>query len=238
MGEVRTVEDVHALIDGLTLLGTGGGGRPEQGLESLLPHVQAGRSVAWVSPEAIPDDSWVCSTFGMGSIAPSKSLSAAERRALGYPEEWTVASPMVRAVQELAAYTGKRIAAILPFELGAGNTATPMDAVMGRSRRPRRACTERTASAIRCATAFVPSDPVPGRRTAISSPPYRKTRSPSRHAVPIRELISASRRSPARCPKASLTALKWSRSTTMSPNGRPSVDASAAVRPSHSRNEP
>ena len=130
MGEVRTVEDVHALVDGLTLLGTGGGGRPEQGLESLLPHVQGGRSVAWVSPEAIPDDAWVCSTFGMGSIAPAKSLSGAERRALGYPEEWTVAKPMVRAVQELAAYTGKRIAAILPFELGAGNIGTPMDAAV------------------------------------------------------------------------------------------------------------
>jgi DUF917 family protein len=130
MAEVRTIDDVHALVDGLTLLGTGGGGRPEQGLQSLLPHVEAGRSVAWVSPDAIPDDAWVCSTFGMGSIAPTKSLSGAERRGLGYPEEWTVASPMVRAVQELAAYTGKRITAILPFELGAGNTATPMDAAV------------------------------------------------------------------------------------------------------------
>jgi DUF917 family protein len=130
MGEVRTVDDVHALVDGLTLLGTGGGGRPEQGLESLLPHVQAGRSVAWVSPDEIPDDAWVCSTFGMGSIAPTKSLSAEERRALGYPEEWTVTRPMVRAIQELAAYTGKRITAILPFELGAGNTPSPMDAAV------------------------------------------------------------------------------------------------------------
>lgn len=130
MTEVRTVDDVHDLINGLTLLGTGGGGRPEQGLESLLPHVRAGRSVGWVSPDAIADDAWVCSTFGMGSIAPTKSLSAEERRVLGYPEAWTVTRPMVRAVEELAAYTGKRIAAILPFELGAGNTATPMDAAM------------------------------------------------------------------------------------------------------------
>jgi DUF917 family protein len=130
MAEVRTVEDVQALVDGLTLLGTGGGGRPEQGLQSLLPHVQAGRSVAWVAPDAIPDDAWVCSTFGMGSIAPTKSLSVEERRTLGYPAEWTVSKPMMRAVQELAAYTGKRIEAILPFELGAGNTATPMDAAV------------------------------------------------------------------------------------------------------------
>jgi DUF917 family protein len=37
---------------------------------------------------------------------------------------------MVQAVQELEQYTGKKIAAILPFELGAGNTATPMDAAV------------------------------------------------------------------------------------------------------------
>ena len=130
MAEVRTVEDVHDLVHGLTLLGTGGGGRPEQGLESLLPHVQAGGAVSWADPNAIPDDAWVCSTFGMGSIAPTKSLSTEERRALGYPAEWTVARPMVRAVRELEGYTGKKVAAIVPFELGAGNTATPMDAAM------------------------------------------------------------------------------------------------------------
>jgi DUF917 family protein len=130
MGEVRTKEDVEDLVHGLTLLGTGGGGRPEQGLECLLPHVEAGRAVGWVAPDTIADDAWVCSVFGMGSIAPTAPLSADERRALGYPADWTVARPMVRAVQELAAYTGKTIAAILPFELGAGNTASPMDAAV------------------------------------------------------------------------------------------------------------
>ncbi len=130
MKEVRTVEDVHDLVHGLTLLGTGGGGRPAQGLECLLPHVEAGRAVSWVAPDAIPDDAWVCSTFGMGSIAPAEPLSVEQRRALGYPASFTVDRPMVRAVQELEAYTGKKIAAILPFELGAGNTASPMDAAM------------------------------------------------------------------------------------------------------------
>jgi uncharacterized protein len=130
MGEVKNAADVHDLIHGLTLLGTGGGGRPEQGLEVLLPHVEAGRIVTWVAPESIPDDAWVCSTFGMGSIAPTETLSVDQRRALGYPAEWTVARPMVRAVRELEAYTGRKIDAILPFELGAGNTASPMDAAV------------------------------------------------------------------------------------------------------------
>jgi DUF917 family protein len=130
MGEVKSEVDVQDLIRGLTLLGTGGGGRPEQGLEVLLPHVQAGRTVSWVAPESIPDDAWVCSTFGMGSIAPTETVSADQRRALGYPAEWTVARPMVRAVRELEAYAGRKIDAILPFELGAGNTASPMDAAV------------------------------------------------------------------------------------------------------------
>jgi len=130
MREIRTADDVHDLVHGLTLLGTGGGGRPEHGLDCLLPHVEAGRTVSWIAPEAIPDDAWVCSTFGMGSIAPTETLSVEQRRALGYPASFTVAKPMVRAVQELEAYTGKKIAAILPFELGAGNTPGPMDAAV------------------------------------------------------------------------------------------------------------
>jgi DUF917 family protein len=126
----ETPDDVRDLIRGLTLLGTGGGGRPEQGLEFLLPHVEAGRAVRWTAPEAVADDAWVCSTFGMGSIAPTAPLGDAERRALGYPDAWRVARPMVRAVEELQAWTGRRVAAVLPFELGAGNTATPMDAAV------------------------------------------------------------------------------------------------------------
>ncbi len=130
MGEVRSRDDVDDLIRGLTLLGTGGGGRPEQGRDALLPHVEAGRTITWVPVDSIPDDTWVCSTFGMGSIAPAEPLPAERRQALGYPTDWTVARPMVRAVQELQAWTGRRVAAILPFELGAGNTASPIDAAI------------------------------------------------------------------------------------------------------------
>jgi len=126
----RTAGDVHDLVRGLTLLGTGGGGRPEQGLEVLLPHVEAGRSVQWVAPETIDDDAWVCSTFGMGSIAPTAALDAAERRALGYPDQWQVARPMQQAIEELQSFTGRRVAAVLPFELGAGNATTPIDAAL------------------------------------------------------------------------------------------------------------
>ncbi|MFQ5828320.1 MAG: DUF917 domain-containing protein [Candidatus Methylomirabilia bacterium] len=130
MTQLRTAEEVHDLIRGLTLLGTGGGGRPDVGLEVLLPHVEAGRPIGWIAPDAVSDDAWVCSVFGMGSIAPTDPLPGDQRVALGYPVGWVVSKPMVRAVEELQAYTGRKISAIIPFELGAGNTAAPMDAAL------------------------------------------------------------------------------------------------------------
>jgi uncharacterized protein len=127
---LATIEHVHDLIRGLTLLGTGGGGRPEAGLEALLPHVRAGREVRWTSAAALPPEAWVCSAFGMGSIAPGEALTQARRVAAGYPPTRVVARPMSRAVRELETYTGRRVAAIVPFELGAGNTAAALDAAV------------------------------------------------------------------------------------------------------------
>jgi hypothetical protein len=126
---IRTIEDVEDLVRGLTLMGTGGGGRPDMGMDYLLPHIQEGRTITLTPPGAIPDEAWTCSVFGMGSIAPQKKLSASERKALGYGD-WVVAKPMVEAVRELETYTGYRIEAIVPFELGAGNTTAPIDAAL------------------------------------------------------------------------------------------------------------
>ena len=127
---LSTVEHVQDLIRGLTLLGTGGGGRPEAGLQALLPHVRAGRAIRWTAFDAVAPDAWVCSVFGMGEIAPGDTLPHAKRVESGYPASWVVARPMSRAVRELEAYTERRIAAVVPFELGAGNTAFAIDAAL------------------------------------------------------------------------------------------------------------
>jgi hypothetical protein len=126
---IKTIEDVRDLIRGLTLMGTGGGGRPDMGMDYLLPHIQEGKVIALTPPEAISDEAWTCSVFGMGSIAPQETLSPSQRAALGYGD-WVVAKPMVEAVRELEAYTGYRIEAIIPFELGAGNSTAPIDAAL------------------------------------------------------------------------------------------------------------
>jgi hypothetical protein len=126
---IQTKEDAEDIIRGLTLMGTGGGGRPDMGMDYLLPHIQEGKKILLTPAEEIPDDAWTCSVFGMGSIAPQKTLSFSERKALGYGD-WIVAKPMVQAIRELESYAGCRIEAIIPFELGAGNTTAPIDAAV------------------------------------------------------------------------------------------------------------
>ena len=124
---IATPTEAEDLIRGLTLLGTGGGGRPDLGRRYLLDHIEAGRAIQLTDPADIPDDAWTCSVFGMGSIAPARTLEAAERHRLGYGD-WAIERPMAEAVRSLETHTGKRIAALVAFELGAGNTAGPMDA--------------------------------------------------------------------------------------------------------------
>jgi len=127
---LTSADDVHDFIRGLTLLGTGGGGQPEAGLQALVPHVRAGREMRWIAPADLPPGGWVCSVFGMGSIAPADALTQAKRVESGYPTSWVVAKPMARAVRELEAHTGRQVAAIVPFELGPGNTTAAVDAAL------------------------------------------------------------------------------------------------------------
>jgi DUF917 family protein len=124
---LSTAEEVEDFVRGLTLLGTGGGGRPDSGRDFLMGHVKAGKAVGWADLGVIPDDAWVCSAFYMGSVAPRGTTFDPRRR---WPEfgETRVEQPLVSAVEELEAYVGVEISALVAFELGAANTAGPMDA--------------------------------------------------------------------------------------------------------------
>jgi DUF917 family protein len=83
--------------------------------------------MSWTDLSNLADDAWTCCVFGMGSVAPSEPLAAAERKRLGYGDE-TIPHPMREAVQDLAAYTGVNIEALVPFEPGAVASTGPLDA--------------------------------------------------------------------------------------------------------------
>lgn len=130
MNRLSNPTDLADFIRGLTLLGTGGGGRPEAGHAALAPYIIRGDELRWRSLDTISDDAFFCSLSGLGSIAPTAPLSQAELVAAGYPEAMDDRQPMLLALRELERQTNKKISGVFPIEIGAGNTTTPFAAAL------------------------------------------------------------------------------------------------------------
>jgi DUF917 family protein len=127
-GQLQTPQDVEDLIRGLTIFGTGGGGRIDAGRDALLPFLNKGVTLGWRPLEEIGDDELFCSLSGLGSIAPVPPMTEQQRIEAGYPKEQLRTPPMVLALRALEAHLGKKVSGVYPIELGAGNATTPLAA--------------------------------------------------------------------------------------------------------------
>jgi DUF917 family protein len=125
MGSLKTEQDCEDLVRGCVIYGTGGGGDPKKGLKLLLNALDEGLALEWIDVEDIPDDTWTCSPFGMGSIAPLSPETAKEMKKFGLFEK-TPNTSVGRAVAELAEFVGVEISALVPVELGGSNTVKPL----------------------------------------------------------------------------------------------------------------
>ena len=121
---LKTIEQIEDFIRGLTYFGTGGGGRPEEGIEHLNSCIKDGLEISFINFTEIPDDAWCCSAFGMGSIAPESEKKAST---FGLFEK-VLNNPAVEAIQKLEEYSKVKISVVVPFELGGANTARGMAA--------------------------------------------------------------------------------------------------------------
>ncbi len=106
-------DDLESIAIGAGILGTGGGGNPYLGKIRMREHVRAGRTATVVAPEALSDDAWVACVYNIG--APTVGY---ERLPQG-EEEW-------RALLALEAYTGRKVDAIVPGEIGGSNSVAPL----------------------------------------------------------------------------------------------------------------
>ncbi|MCC7348411.1 MAG: DUF917 domain-containing protein, partial [Variibacter sp.] len=127
---LTTQDDLADFIRGLTLLGTGGGGRPEAGYAALAPLIAKGERPKWRPLHGIDDGALFCSLSGLGSIAPIPPMGEAERAEAGYPAQMDDTPPMLRALRALERHVGKTIAGVFPIELGASNSTTPLAAAV------------------------------------------------------------------------------------------------------------
>lgn len=66
---LKNEQDIRDFVRGCTLLGTGGGGLEENGIESLMSELSAGHEIAWIDADDVSDNAITACTFLMGSIA-------------------------------------------------------------------------------------------------------------------------------------------------------------------------
>ena len=112
-------KELEYLIIGATIFGTGGGGDPEEGLKTLLKDLEEGRKISIIDPKDVKDDALTVCAYFAGTIAPPSKEVLEKISKLPRISE----SPVVAAVRLLEEYVGEKSQAILPAEIGGGNTA-------------------------------------------------------------------------------------------------------------------
>jgi uncharacterized protein len=116
MFALESKDAIEDLVVGTTILGTGGGGSPQAGMEVLESDLKAGGRLRIVSLDEIPDESLLVSPYYIGSVAPDVRPS----------KKVTIADPFAVALESVERYFGRKVAATAATELGGGNTAAAL----------------------------------------------------------------------------------------------------------------
>ena len=114
-------KDLDALLIGLGIFGTGGGGDPEWGRKILENDFAKGRICDLIDPEDIEDDAFVCSGGIMGSVKALEKMSYDE-----IIEKWEDDFVLIKAFREMEKVMGRKLDYIIPFEAGGLNTPVIM----------------------------------------------------------------------------------------------------------------
>ena len=113
MFSLDTIKEIEDLIRGATILGTGGGGSPEKGLELLKEALAIAKEIKIIDLNEVPNDSVVIVPYYVGTIAPT----ARTKKPIKIEE------PIRVAFEEMEKLLGKKIAAVAACEIGGFNTA-------------------------------------------------------------------------------------------------------------------
>jgi DUF917 family protein len=114
-------EQTEALLAGVGVLGTGGGGQVEFGRVILENDFRRGRAAELVGVEDISDDAFVVSGGILGSVK-----AIAEKGFDGVVRDWEQRFDLLDATRSVERYFGRKVDYVVPFELGGLNTAVIM----------------------------------------------------------------------------------------------------------------
>lgn len=124
-GKISSLEEAKIFVQGATLLGTGGGGFPQEGLRVLKEALDSKGSIEWQDVEDISDDAVAICTFLMGSTAPMTAEKEQQMEKLGLTNK-AYKTNMMNAIEEWEKYTGKKVDIVVPLEVGGSNLPAPM----------------------------------------------------------------------------------------------------------------
>jgi len=113
--------DIDALLTGLAIYGTGGGGDPEWGRILLESDFAAGRVCELINPEDVPDDAFICSGGLMGSVKALETLSYQD-----VVDAWEDDFVLLKAFRMMEQIKGRKLDYVIPFEVGGINTPVIM----------------------------------------------------------------------------------------------------------------
>lgn len=114
-----TEDDIDAIAIGAAVLGTGGGGDPHVGALHAKRAIREHGPVRVISVQDLDDEGIVAPVGMIG--APSVSI-----------EKIAAAEELATAIDLLERGTGQRVAAIMPIEIGGGNSLIPIAAAAER----------------------------------------------------------------------------------------------------------
>jgi uncharacterized protein len=115
-------QDLHDILYGCTILGTGGGGSLEEGLAMIDEALAAGKRFRMVDFSEVPDDAWIASPYMCGSISPVTPELEAQYAGLPVLDE----PDAYLAYKAMEEYFGHEFYGVVSTELGGGNTAVSL----------------------------------------------------------------------------------------------------------------
>lgn len=115
-----TRENLMDILYGCTIVGTGGGGSLQRGIDKIDAALKLGKEFILVDFDELGEEDLIATPYSCGAISP---LTEEEIKKYAGLEEASE-DIHVLALREMEKYLGKEVKAVISTELGGGNTAT------------------------------------------------------------------------------------------------------------------
>ena len=115
-------EDLLDILYGCAILGTGGGGSIEEGLELIDEALAEGKQFRLADFDELDDSALIGTPYACGAISPITEAERAKYARLPRPQE----NYFLLCMKQLERFMGKKLQGVLSTELGGFNTATAL----------------------------------------------------------------------------------------------------------------